>query len=161
MFRLSKTNSSVGNIFSGLRFHSTNLPKATEIKSKHLPRLPPAEPLNQTKYLSHTFPSLDSVQPESVAFQADGKALDKKPKSWYFISRSRSNNLPVYLDYKVSGKITTIIRKIEGNVSQLRNDLLIELAAPRKDVVIKDASKQIVIRGDYAQQVKEILGKYF
>lgn len=151
----------MGHIFSGLRFHSTNLPKATEIKSKHLPHLPPPEPLKQTKYLAHTFPSLESVQAENLAFQSNGNVLEGKPKSWYFISRTRSNKLPVYLDYKVSGKITTIIRKIEGNVSQLRNDLLIELAAPKKDVVIKDASKQIVIRGDYAQQVKEILGKYF
>nr|AAT92839.1 YCR071C [Saccharomyces cerevisiae] len=45
-------------------------------------------------------------------------------KKTYYVERSRTGNLPVYSAYKNGGnKIITEIRKIEGDVIQLRNDL--------------------------------------
>lgn len=81
----------------------------------------------------------------------------------YFVGRSATGNLPVYSDFKAGGnKLVTEIRKIQGDIIQLRNDMQTALPNIPKDswkVVMQ--SKKIIIKGDVVQEVKEVLSEKF
>ncbi|CAB4254767.1 similar to Saccharomyces cerevisiae YCR071C IMG2 Mitochondrial ribosomal protein of the large subunit [Maudiozyma barnettii] len=84
-------------------------------------------------------------------------------KGKYFISRSKTGNLPVYSDTKGGGnKLITEIRKIQGDVIQLRNDLREQLPfIPEKNWKVLTQSRKIIIKGDAVKQVKGILTRTF
>ena len=74
---------------------------------------------NSTKASSDLFPSLSSVRPDELL--TERKRFDQ---GTYFVERSSTGNLPVYSDFRAGrNKVVTEIRKIRGNVVQLRNDL--------------------------------------
>ncbi|KAJ1948198.1 mitochondrial 54S ribosomal protein img2 [Linderina macrospora] len=76
----------------------------------------------------------------------------------YFINRTRFQTLPVYTDIRNAGTRTlTLVRRIDGDVEALRNDL----AAALEDntVEIRKVSRQIVIRGNRINEVREWLTK--
>lgn len=103
------------------------------------------------------FPRIQDVKPEELlGSEAFGKGK-------YYVSRSSTGNLPVYTDYKAGGnKVVTEIRKISGDIIQLRNDLQAELPQiPREAWRVIMQSKKIVIKGDAASSVKEVLQKKF
>lgn len=89
-----------------------------------------------------------------------GGSFEKKQ---YFVERSATGNLPVYTDYKAGGnKLVTEIRKITGNIVQLRNDLQAELPRIDKDAwTIRPQSNKIVVKGDVAQDIKKVLRAKF
>ncbi|SMN20648.1 similar to Saccharomyces cerevisiae YCR071C IMG2 Mitochondrial ribosomal protein of the large subunit [Maudiozyma saulgeensis] len=84
-------------------------------------------------------------------------------KGRYFIARSKTGNLPVYSDTKGGGnKFVTEIRKIQGDVVQLRNDLQEQLPfIPEKNWKVLTQSRKIIIKGDAVKQVKGILTRTF
>ena len=43
----------------------------------------------------------------------------------YYVARSRTNNLPVYTEYKRGNQISTIIRKIDGDSKVCGGSLLL------------------------------------
>lgn len=109
----------------------------------------------QSTSASTHFPSLEAIDPSTLRVQKAGNA-------WYFINRTRAGKLPVYRDYRKSdNNIHTIIRNIDGSHEQLRNDLKITLGLGSKDIVMKSASKKVVIKLDCAKEVKSILGQHF
>lgn len=81
----------------------------------------------------------------------------------YFVRRSVTGNLPVYTDFKAGGnKMVTEIRKIDGDIIQLRNDMQLDLPHIPKDswkVVMQ--SKKIVVKGDFVRDLKRVLQKKF
>lgn len=103
------------------------------------------------------FPRLQDVKPEELL------GSESFGKGKYYVARSATGNLPVYTDYKAGGnKLVTEIRKISGDIIQLRNDLQAELPQFPKDtwkVVMQ--SKKIVIKGDAASSVKKVLQTKF
>ena len=82
-------------------------------------------------------------------------------KGQYFVERSQTGNLPVYSDTKGGGnKFVTEIRRIQGDVIQLRNDLQEKLPyIPKKNWKVLTQSQKIIIKGDAVKQVKGILTK--
>ncbi|AJQ33140.1 CDN_1a_G0006210.mRNA.1.CDS.1 [Saccharomyces cerevisiae] len=84
-------------------------------------------------------------------------------KKTYYVERSRTGNLPVYSAYKNGGnKTITEIRKIEGDVIQLRNDLQEQLPfIPKKSWSVVMQSKKIIIKGNAVEAVKRVLTKKF
>lgn len=99
------------------------------------------------------FPSLDSIT-------ADDLVLKKSTASkagWYNITRTRGNQLPVYSDVRANGHRTTIIRRVEGSLPLLKQDLRHALGLPNDDIKIKPTSNQIVIKGDRVKEVRAIL----
>ncbi|QLQ81301.1 hypothetical protein HG537_0F00620 [Torulaspora globosa] len=103
------------------------------------------------------FPRIQEVKPEEIL------GSESFGKGKYFVSRSATGNLPVYTDYKAGGnKVVTEIRKISGDIIQLRNDLQAELPQiPQEAWKVVMQSKKIVIKGDAACKVKEVLQKKF
>ncbi|TIB72731.1 hypothetical protein E3Q23_03273 [Wallemia mellicola] len=78
----------------------------------------------------------------------------------YYVARSRTNNLPVYTEYKRGNQISTIIRKIDGDSKSLKEDILADY--PQLDIKLKLPKNQIYITGDYTHQMREwLLNKNF
>ncbi|EPX74466.1 ribosomal protein subunit Img2 [Schizosaccharomyces octosporus yFS286] len=74
----------------------------------------------------------------------------------FAISRSKTANYPVYIDYKSGGnQVQTIIRRIEGDDNALLKELISDLAIPKADASINRLTKQIVIKGNHSQRVKQ------
>ncbi|CCC70040.1 hypothetical protein NCAS_0D04590 [Naumovozyma castellii] len=81
----------------------------------------------------------------------------------YFITRSSTGNLPVYSDYKAGGnKHVTEIRRIQGDIIQLRNDLQKKLPKiPLDNWKVLPQSKKIIIKGNVVMEIKQILSSSF
>lgn len=75
----------------------------------------------------------------------------------YLVKRTaKSGWLPVYREYSKGGtQITTIIRRIEGDIQSLAADLRQFVPADR--VIVKDLQKHVVLRGDYLYAVRDWL----
>ncbi|KAI9861502.1 MAG: hypothetical protein M1824_002394 [Vezdaea acicularis] len=81
------------------------------------------------------------------------------PTEKYFVSRSKSGNLPVYLQAKRGGNLRqTKIQKIEGDVSILQKQLIEALALSKDQVTINYLTKHIIIKGWKRQEVMDFLG---
>lgn len=130
-------------------------------------------------YATHDHTSLSetmvksSETPSAAAFSVFPRIQDVRlddllgnesfEKGTYFVSRSSTGNLPVYSDFKAGGnKIVTEIRKIHGDIIQLRNDMQKELPSiPKESWKVVMQSKKIVIKGDFVRDVKNLLGQRF
>lgn len=103
--------------------------------------------------LAKALPALDSI---SVA------QLTTKPKlSSYHIPRTHQGNLPVYKTYR-SQAVYTDIKRVQGNVVQLRNDLqqlLPEISKANFNCHTVNGSLRI--KGDHSAAIKEILAQKF
>lgn len=70
-----------------------------------------------------------------------------RPNLPYLVSRTPSNNLPVYDESKAAGsKKLTLIRKIQGDHKALMADLNAGLAIPPEDMTINPVTRHIVIK---------------
>lgn len=72
----------------------------------------------------------------------------------YFVRRTASNQLPVYVDTKAGGnKQLTKVQKTEGDLDALRNDLAVALGVtdvrgkPNPDVTLNRLTGHIIIKG--------------
>lgn len=114
---------------------------------------------------SALFPKLESITQADLSLQkqltsAGTSNENLKPTGdheWYYISRSRGDQLPVYCEIRANGHRSTIIRKIQGSTPLLKSDLMAILGLPKDDIKIKQTSNQIVIKGDHVKTVKSLL----
>lgn len=69
------------------------------------------------------------------------------PPPRYHVSRSNSNNMPVYTDYKRGGNLRiTRVRKITGDLSALRDELREYLQKEEKEVTVNRLTQQVVVK---------------
>ncbi|CAI4037644.1 hypothetical protein SMKI_03G1220 [Saccharomyces mikatae IFO 1815] len=103
------------------------------------------------------FPKLKDVKMEELI------GNNNFGKKTYFVERSSTGNLPVYSAYKNGGnKVITEIRKIQGDIIQLRNDLQEQLPfIPKGFWSVVMQSKKIIIKGNAVETVKRVLTKKF
>lgn len=121
--------------------------KPAESSTTSTPNIPePAPPVT-------LFPSLDSIAAEDLVLK---KSTPSKA-GWYNITRTRGNQLPVYSEVRANGHRTTLIRRIEGSVPLLKQDLKISLGLKNDEIKIKPTSNQIVIKGDRVKEVRALL----
>lgn len=65
----------------------------------------------------------------------------------YLVSRTRSNRLPVYLRTQAGGsKISTLIRRVEGDPLALRDEVRGVVGMEGKDVVVNPTTGHIIIK---------------
>lgn len=102
-------------------------------------------------------PYLASVFPQEIS--AD--QLKQPEGVWYHVARSRTGKLPVYLDYNNAGGVWTEVRKVSGQAGALRNDLMNALGLQKKDIWVKNAANAVVIKGNWREEVKQILAEAF
>lgn len=127
--------------------------------------------VSSARFNSPLFPKLESITQADLTLQkpsttnatentASSSSDLKVPagdKEWYYISRSRSEQLPVYCKVRANGHRSTIIRKIQGSTPLLKSDLMAILGFSKDDIKIKQTSNQIVIKGDHVRTIKSLL----
>ena len=103
--------------------------------------------------LAKALPALDSISAAQLT-------VKPKPAS-YHVPRTHLGNLPVYKSYR-SQAVFTDIKRVQGNVVQLRNDLQQLLPdVSRSNFNCHTISGSLRIKGDHTLAVKEILAKKF
>lgn len=71
----------------------------------------------------------------------------------YLVSRTRSNRLPVYLRTQAGGsKITTLIRRVEGDPLALRDEVKGLVGMEGRDVVVNPTTGHVVIKVGFQSQ---------
>lgn len=76
----------------------------------------------------------------------------------YHVARSRSDNIPVYSDYKRGGNLhQTTVRKITGDLQALRDELKLYLDKQDKDIRVNVLTKHVVVKGHHVPEVIEYL----
>lgn len=133
------------NLGLATRFYSTK-PTESTASAPHIPE--PEPPIT-------LFPSLDDISAEDLVLNKTSPAKS----GWYNITRTRGNQLPVYSDVRANGHRTTLIRRIEGSLPLLKQDLKKALNLTNDDIKIKATSNQIVIKGDRVKEVRALFRK--
>lgn len=117
-----------------------------------------------TRSNSLLFPKLESITQADLALHKPSStgSLNETfsptgDNEWYYISRSRGKQLPVYCEIRANGHRSTIIRKIQGSTPLLKSDLMAILGLSKEDIKIKQTSNQIVIKGDHVKTLKSLL----
>lgn len=81
------------------------------------------------------------------------------PSNKYYIQRTSKGNLPIYKTYR-SQCVYTDIKRVQGDIVQLRNDLQALLPdIEKKNFTCVMDSKTIKIKGDVSKRLKELLAK--
>ncbi|KAG0283332.1 hypothetical protein BGZ96_012296 [Linnemannia gamsii] len=74
----------------------------------------------------------------------------------YFVERTKAGQLPVYSEFKNAGtRPLTIIRKIQGNATALKTDLLVTY--PGAEVRVNERSNQVILKGLVMNDVRQWL----
>lgn len=109
------------------------------------------------------FPSLENISQNDLilhkknASAVDGVFYPLDKSGWYKVSRTKANQLPVYSDVRGNGHRVTVIRRIEGSVGLLKDDIRRALGLSKDEIKIKPTSNQIKIRGDRVHQIRQLL----
>ncbi|CZS97982.1 related to mitochondrial 60s ribosomal protein [Rhynchosporium agropyri] len=137
----------VATIHKYLGFSQSTLRKASTSKT--------------TTTASTSSPSLtatpsSSASPEPSSIISAAKTAPSAPLKPYFVLRTPSNQLPVYQLAKRGGNMKlTRVRKIEGDVNALRNDLQKELGMSDKEVVVNQLTRQVMVKGHMKSQIEK------
>jgi large subunit ribosomal protein L49 len=100
---------------------------------------------------SQSTPSTTSSQ-ESTAPTIDRSTLA------YHVSRTPTNNLPVYSEFKGHRTLKlTMVRKITGDSNILRNDLEKELGLDKKTCYVKLPAGHVYMKGQHKEKVLKFL----
>ncbi|KAF9164797.1 54S ribosomal protein L49, mitochondrial [Actinomortierella ambigua] len=95
----------------------------------------------------------------SRAFSTSTRALEGAPKpalpKAYFVSRTKNGQLPVYSEFSNTTKAETIIRRIQGDASALRADIL--RTYPGAEIKVNERSNQVILKGLVMEDVRQWL----
>ncbi|RAL64718.1 hypothetical protein DID88_001749 [Monilinia fructigena] len=102
---------------------------------------------------SHPTSQAISVSTSTISPKTSAAVPNQPP---YWVSRTPSKNLPVYLLAKAGGNLKqTKIRKIEGDIMKLKDQL--EEAFFNKEIRVNQLTKQIIIKGWCKPEVEKFL----
>ncbi|KAL2039568.1 hypothetical protein N7G274_007840 [Stereocaulon virgatum] len=112
-------------------------------KAEDLANNSPSSPLSPAAH--------SPVQPKSQS------SIDLTPLP-YHVHRTPSQKLPIYQVAKRGGNLhQTRIRKIEGDVEKLRDEIRIALGLKEERVVINRLNGNIIVKGWYRDKIKQFL----
>lgn len=111
-----------------------------------------------TSTLKRTFPSLETISTVDLG----QTTTTKFGHGTYHLTRSGRGNLPIYIDYKACNVPYTEVRKVQGDIVQLRNDLQKVLKDVKKeDFKIRMESMKLLIKGNHKLRLIKALEKVF
>ncbi|KAL9105744.1 MAG: hypothetical protein Q9227_009132 [Pyrenula ochraceoflavens] len=136
-------------------------------------------PLDTPSSSSSPVPSPNTPPPSSSSASTPTPTPSSTPSSPssspptlpYHVSRTKNNQYPVYHDSKSGGnRHVTILRRLDGDLDQLKDHLVVGLGLLTKrrekmkgrvvePVVVNRVSRQLVIRGWRAPEVRKWLGE--
>ncbi|XP_067400070.1 large ribosomal subunit protein mL49 isoform X2 [Emydura macquarii macquarii] len=85
---------------------------------------------------------------------------DTPPAFPYFVRRSRMHNIPVYKDITCGNRRMTVIRKIEGDIWALEEEVkefLTQLTGKLPPIQVNEVTSSIRIKGYFDNELKEWL----
>ncbi|GJJ78159.1 large subunit ribosomal protein L49 [Entomortierella parvispora] len=92
----------------------------------------------------------------STSPAATTKAVSSKLPRTYFVERTKSGQLPVYSEFKNAGtRPLTIIRKIQGNATALKTDIMVTY--PGAEIRVNERSNQVILKGLVMDDVRQWL----
>jgi len=91
-------------------------------------------------------PSDDLVKPSGFVVPSP----DRCKVYPFYISRTKSYNLPVYIDLKKSGRCLTILRRIAGSMDEIETEL--QKFIPRERIIRKEG--HFKIKGHYSKVLR-------
>jgi large subunit ribosomal protein L49 len=95
------------------------------------------------------------LNPAPVEFLPEAQSAPNLP---YFVTRTRSHELPVYEDEKRGGNLElTYVKKVDGNLPLLRDALRERLNLDSKHAIVNDRTRHVVLKGHYKQEVLQFL----
>ncbi|KAK3839004.1 MAG: mitochondrial large subunit ribosomal protein-domain-containing protein [Linnemannia gamsii] len=98
--------------------------------------------------------SLDAAATSTVTASA-ATTKSTLPRT-YFVERTKAGQLPVYSEFKNAGtRPLTIIRKIQGNATALKTDLL--TTYPGAEIRVNERSNQVILKGLVMDDVRQWL----
>lgn len=98
----------------------------------------------------YDFPALSSISSDELVNSNFGKGT-------YFVHKTQFGHWPVYKKVQ-NTKITTEIKRIQGDVHQFKADLLSAMSGfPAKNITVNSVAGYVNVKGDRVQQVMQIL----
>ncbi|KEQ77371.1 hypothetical protein M436DRAFT_35589, partial [Aureobasidium namibiae CBS 147.97] len=80
------------------------------------------------------------------------------PNLPYFVTRTPSNEFPIYTLRKRGGNMKlTRVKKIDGNIDILRDALQAELKVPEAECVINRLTNHVMIKGWHKPRIEAFL----
>lgn len=100
----------------------------------------------QHRYISRVTYRPSSPMPKGPARGQLPPAPKEGEKLLYHVTRTKSQQLPVYTDVKNSNRKLTLVRKIAGNVNVLKNELQEYIGLANDRIAVNDLTNNIVIK---------------
>lgn len=140
----------------------TAAPTNLERKTNHL------ESTAEYKFVERLIPpSQVPAPPKHVGRTPSGwcPPAETPPPLPYMIRRSRMHNVPVYTDVTSGSRKTTLIRKVEGDIWALEQDVkqyLKEVTGKELPTQVNEVTMTLKVKGHYDAELKEwLLSKGF
>ncbi|KAF2481939.1 mitochondrial large subunit ribosomal protein-domain-containing protein [Neohortaea acidophila] len=132
-----------------------SLPRPKLSRASRRTSQPPKQRPYPTRQPSHHQPAPPKLIPEPVAPLPPAECA---PNLAYFVTRTRNNELPVYHDSKRGGNMKlTLVRKIDGEVEVLRDQLRARLHLKKEDCIVNPITRQVVMKGHWKPEVANFL----
>nr|OQO15500.1 hypothetical protein B0A51_16911 [Rachicladosporium sp. CCFEE 5018] len=104
---------------------------------------------------SHHQPAAPKLIPTPVEPLAEELCAPNLP---YFVTRTPSNELPIYTLRKRGGNmLLTRVKKIDGKIEDLRDELRVHLGLGEKEAVINRITNHVVLKGHHRPKVEQFL----
>ncbi|KFY24089.1 hypothetical protein V493_05453 [Pseudogymnoascus sp. VKM F-4281 (FW-2241)] len=109
-----------------------------------------------TRFLSTSTPVQSTAEATSTTTASSPQSLE------YRVSRTPSAQLPIYLLAKRGGNLKqTRVKKIEGNIAQLREDLKVALGIEEdREIQVNHLTRHIIVKGHRKPEVAKFLEEH-
>jgi len=130
------------------------------------PRSMKSLPRPKTSHASHRtrHPTKERNYPDKAPASRINAPVELLPESEsapnlpYYVTRTPSQNLPIYLEKKRGGNLhQTRLKGIDGSPAVLRDELEKELRLKSKDCLVNAVNGHIVMKGWYKPQIEAFL----
>lgn len=130
-------------------------PRPKESHASHRSSHPKKERNYPIRSATHRQPVVPKLIPEPVEPLAEHLCA---PNLAYFVTRTPSNELPIYTLRKRGGNMRlTRVKKIDGKPEVLRDELKELLGLEEKDAVINRVTGHVVLKGHHRPKVERFL----
>lgn len=103
-------------------------------------------------------PSGAAPAPTTAATPSSQDGSAKPPRTLpYFVARNQLNNLAVYQTTSAGTKKHTLLKKGEGNLAALKQDVTTALGLPEGAVTVNNVTRHIRIKGHHIRDVTKFL----
>ncbi|KAF2717883.1 hypothetical protein K431DRAFT_254447, partial [Polychaeton citri CBS 116435] len=132
-----------------------SLPRPKESKASHRTAHPRVDRRYPTRNPTHNQIAPQKLLPEPVQFLPEQQCA---PNLSYFVTRTPSRELPIYNLRKRGGNmLLTRVKKIDGDVEALKDELRSVLSLGEKEAVVNKLTRHVVLRGHHKVAVEKFL----